>query len=91
MIISKTLETVGPLLTPLRASANSYQGWLALDGRRALVFVPAVLALISIIMVNTVDLKDLEIDSDWVKGGSPGILRVKEPGSALYPRVPCFA
>jgi len=52
-----------------------WQGWQDLGGRRALVFVPAILALISIIMVNTVDLKDLEIDSDWVKGGSPGILR----------------
>jgi hypothetical protein len=40
------------------------------------VFVPPILALLSIFMVNSVDLKDLEIDSEWVVGGSPGMLRV---------------
>jgi hypothetical protein len=27
-------------------------------------------------VINTVDLKDLELDSDWIHGGSPMLLKV---------------
>eukprot|EP00283_Hemiselmis_rufescens_P008111 CAMPEP_0173421672 /NCGR_PEP_ID=MMETSP1357-20121228/2699_1 /TAXON_ID=77926 /ORGANISM="Hemiselmis rufescens, Strain PCC563" /LENGTH=197 /DNA_ID=CAMNT_0014384613 /DNA_START=68 /DNA_END=661 /DNA_ORIENTATION=- len=55
---------------------NQFHGWQVLDGRRGLVFVPFFLALISLFMVNAVDLNDLKIDPDWVVGGSPGMIRL---------------
>ncbi|EKX47761.1 hypothetical protein GUITHDRAFT_162568 [Guillardia theta CCMP2712] len=55
----------------------THKGWSGLDGKYKLVYIPGIIALVSLFFVNTVNVRDLSEDTTEVaEGASPVALKV---------------